>query len=387
MDTQRVISAFLSHVLSRTGAAYALARKYLATSVCVVLFVTPWAYATEPRFVEVGIVIGLLVGWYFAALGGAGMGITLGVLMGLYVAPLLAVLLPSVPSLETYLLRCFVLGIAFGVVVRLMDDLKPAFSIAWPKVIEERDGNIYIRSFAGFMLWLNLRLAIYFLLFAIPWYVAWALSPYSPFQTHPWDWSRELKILILTFGVTVPAWFGVSFGWAIYNVGAVTSIALARKLGLELSPAIKFFRSLMPWLAAMRDGLLSFAIGYVVTIFLFTGIYFALYRCCGNEVMFQEVPAENQLWAFFYFSVTTITTIGLSNIKPFSLPSQVVVAVELLLGVFWIVIYFAVAMSSLQALAGRKMEKPKQRNILSKRRRDLEMNRQRCIRGERFTRR
>jgi len=65
-----------------------------------------------------------------------------------------------------------------------------------------------------------------------------------------------------------------------------------------------------------------------------------------------------RVWDFTYFSVTTITTIGLSDVKPnsaFFWP-EALVSIELVVSVFWIVVYFAVAMTLLQAYVRNVLE-------------------------------
>ena len=128
-------------------------------------------------------------------------------------------------------------------------------------------------------------------------------------------------------------------------------------LDINLRPALLFYQKIKPLLRAMWAGLVSFAIGYGFTIIVFAGFYMALYRVNPN---FFQMPsgARHLAWDFIYFSVTTITTVGLSDIKPGSamfLP-QAIVSAELIVGVFWVVVYFAVAMTLLQTYAKRILD-------------------------------
>jgi uncharacterized membrane protein len=71
------------------------------------------------------------------------------------------------------------------------------------------------------------------------------------------------------------------------------------------------------------------------------------------------------MWDFIYFSLTTITTIGLSDIRPAmgKFAPQAAVSLELIVGVFWLVIYFAIAMTLLQPYVkdlAEKLAKPQQ---------------------------
>jgi hypothetical protein len=105
----------------------------------------------------------------------------------------------------------------------------------------------------------------------------------------------------------------------------------------NLRPALKFYQQLKPLLRAMRNGLVRFAIGYGFTIFIFAGLYMALYRTNASNFQFPTAVKSGSpdVWDFIYFSVTTL------------------VSVEFVIGVFWIVVYFAVAMTLLQVHARR----------------------------------
>jgi uncharacterized membrane protein len=105
----------------------------------------------------------------------------------------------------------------------------------------------------------------------------------------------------------------------------------------------------------MWAGLMSFAIGYALTIVVFAGFYMALHQIDDHN--FQQAGGKG-IWDFIYFSVTIITTVGLSELKPATdrfLP-QAVVSIELIVGMFWVVVYFAVAMSLLQVHAKSILE-------------------------------
>lgn len=88
--------------------------------------------------------------------------------------------------------------------------------------------------------------------------------------------------------------------------------------------------------------------GFGCTILCFASLAFFLYisklaqykgvNCIGN-------PGLACWWQFFYFSATTITTIGLSDIRPMSLLAQALALLELALGLFFVAFVFATFIS------------------------------------------
>ncbi len=107
-------------------------------------------------------------------------------------------------------------------------------------------------------------------------------------------------------------------------------------LDLNLRPAILFYQQIKPLLRAMWAGLVSFAIAHGFTIIVFAGCYMALYRMRPEFFQMPQGAPGHLVWDFIYFSVTTITTVGLSDIKPGSemFWPQALVSAELVAGIF-----------------------------------------------------
>jgi hypothetical protein len=286
--------------------------RYLAVSFFVTLAAGPWVFAVRSGsdalgLLGFGIFFGCCYAYFFEAKGGA----IVGIATLFYLGPFLSALAPFVTSKASL----FVLAATSGFVFMLIWTVAVQVAVPHPAALADaEEGEKKDNSTIN-----GLRVLI-------PMLSVFSLQGRLHLQNGDID--------------------GVIFVFLLSNLFFI--YFFPHRL-LNFRPAGLFFQKLTPLLIAMQGGLLSFAIGYGFTVFCFAGVYAALYRVHPASFSFPQ-NLHLTMWDFIYFSLTTITTVGLSDIKPAShaIAPQVAVSAELAVGVFWVVIYFAIAMTLLQ---------------------------------------
>ena len=132
----------------------------------------------------------------------------------------------------------------------------------------------------------------------------------------------------------------LSLKGAFLLAGALVGCGTAmpgRALGLWFRPAVLFFDQLWPYLREMGIPLAAFAVGYLCLTFAFGGFYGALRR--SNPSAFDGLPPAPQFWDFVYFSLMTASTAN-TVIVARSQGAQVLVAIEVILGLGWLIVVF-----------------------------------------------
>jgi hypothetical protein len=90
----------------------------------------------------------------------------------------------------------------------------------------------------------------------------------------------------------------------------------------------------------------GFALGYFAILFLFACLYGVAWRI--DPQSFHGIPANASFGYFLYFSLETITTLGYATVAPASPTVRILLSIELMLGVGWITVFFAVLIAYLQ---------------------------------------
>ncbi|HEX8651048.1 MAG TPA: ion channel [Pyrinomonadaceae bacterium] len=86
---------------------------------------------------------------------------------------------------------------------------------------------------------------------------------------------------------------------------------------------------------------ISFALGYVATIFIFTGYYW-----CASRIGLDREIDTRSFGDALYLSVGTITLY--TDAVPKSLVTKLIVSVEIIMGLGWITFVFGTVASALQ---------------------------------------
>lgn len=144
---------------------------------------------------------------------------------------------------------------------------------------------------------------------------------------------------------------------AFLVVGALTGLSTAwagRALGRGFRPAVLFFDQLAPYLREMALPLAAFAVGYFCLTVAFAGLYGTAWRI--NPRSFEGLPQSPGFWDFVFFSLMTASTAN-TSVSATSPGTQALVAVEVILGMGWLIVVFG-ALSAhlaprLEAIAAR----------------------------------
>lgn len=291
-----------------------LMRRWLAVAFFVALAAGPWVFAVRRGTDALGLLAcGIVFGCCYTSFYGVTGGAIVGIASLFYLGPFLTALAPFVTSKGTLLAVVAASGFIFMMIWTI------AIQVAAPDlsaIADAEEGEKKDNS------------TINVLRVLIPMLAVFSLQDFSSVHLQEADQYLALFLFFLSNLVFI-FFFPHRF--------------------LNFRPAGLFFKKLAPLLIAMRGGLISFAVGYGFTAFCFAGVYAALYRI--NPANFSiAAMGRPTMWDFIYFSLTTITTIGLSDIKPAfgRFAPQAAVSAELIVGIFWVVIYFAIAMTLLQ---------------------------------------
>lgn len=131
-------------------------------------------------------------------------------------------------------------------------------------------------------------------------------------------------------------WLKLLFLLAGTLAGLAAALA-GRGLGLRFRPSVIFFDQLWPYLNEMAIPLAAFAVGYFCLTLAFAGLYGAIWRL--DAAAFRGLPQGPQFWDFVYFSLMTASTAN-TEVSAVSRSAQALVAVEVILGLGWLIVVF-----------------------------------------------
>jgi hypothetical protein len=164
----------------------------------------------------------------------------------------------------------------------------------------------------------------------------------------------DMKIGADGNGLGLNDWAVVDPDWLTRPPLALAGLALGVVAGRRLlDPGLAAFGAAADYLHRLHRPLVGFAAGYAFIIMLFAAINFALYT--GDPGSFQNAdlhralrPGDAGLPDFLFYSVNTITPLGYSFIHPTAGRHHIELlsAVELMVGVAWIVVIFAAMLNS-----------------------------------------
>lgn len=165
-----------------------------------------------------------------------------------------------------------------------------------------------------------------------------------PDATNKSYWTKLAVILGAAYFILVFIAYGRSYHAAVDGVIGSLGYAGGLWLGLVLGNHVnQWIVALQPAFRLLRRlgrTLTAFAVGYLTLILLFSTFFAALWRLQGPGA-FAGLPADPGLPVFFYFSLTTATTIGYGDIVPHSGSARCLTGVEAMACLAWTLVVFA----------------------------------------------
>lgn len=135
-----------------------------------------------------------------------------------------------------------------------------------------------------------------------------------------------------------------------FVLGNALALPLGMYTGVWLEPRIKSLGRLWPYLRVMSIPLAGFGLVYLAIILLFGTYYWATFTCDGDGAIcsIKGFSANASIGDFFYFSVTTIATLGYGDAVPASPLARFLSSLEAIVGIGWITVGFAGVLAYLQ---------------------------------------
>ena len=110
---------------------------------------------------------------------------------------------------------------------------------------------------------------------------------------------------------------------------------------------LNVFEGLVPYLRVMLVPVLGFALGYLLVVLLFAGLFSSVYRV-DPEGAFTTIPANPSFGDFLFFSMNAISAAEYSDIEAGSRLTRTIASVETIAGIGWTVVVFTGVIAYLQ---------------------------------------
>lgn len=120
-------------------------------------------------------------------------------------------------------------------------------------------------------------------------------------------------------------------------LGGLIAALPGRAVGLRFRPAVLFFEDLWPYLSEMAVPLAAFGVGYACLTVAFAGFYGTVWRL--DRSAFEGLPVHTGFWDFVFFSLMTASSAN-TSVSAVSGAAQVLVALEVTLGLGWLIVVF-----------------------------------------------
>jgi hypothetical protein len=157
-------------------------------------------------------------------------------------------------------------------------------------------------------------------------------------------WIRVIGVVVFIVGLHLYVSKSLDYSLALFaGIGFLVGNYLGDLVGILLSrcvpPLVHVWREVKS-IARLLGG---YSLGYLLLSVMFAGCYASLTRIDSSS--FKGFGTSRQFVDYWYYSISVLTTVG-SDANPVTPVAKVTVAVEVLLGIAWTVIVFAVVLAA-----------------------------------------
>jgi Ion channel len=150
-------------------------------------------------------------------------------------------------------------------------------------------------------------------------------------------------LLQLPFWITRTGWNGL-LGYLL----VIVCLPIGFFGGRISRPLLIGFEHIAILTREMGRYLVAFVIGYIAIAAIFAGWYWSLSKLIGTNECFKGLSDHPSPLDFFYFSTTTITTLGYGDVAPLGNIARILTSLEAMCGIGWITLVFATVVAIVQ---------------------------------------